>query len=250
MVRALGITALATAVLSLGPRVEIDKFGLTVPAPWRVLRHLPLLESVIESRVAMVCAPVFGILLALALDRIVGFRAREHRVVGYLAVAAALVPILPLPLVTEERDPVPAFIARGLYEDYLKDGRSLVPVPLPDPRYAASLRWQSGTGFGFKLAGGYFNGPAGPDRVGIYGAKPRMLSTLLSDMRWGAVPPPEVTPQMRDEARGDLAHWKAGLIVLPVEQERTPELRGTLASLLGKEPQRVADCFIWQVDPV
>ncbi|GLV97289.1 dolichyl-phosphate beta-glucosyltransferase [Streptomyces lavendulae] len=250
VVRALGITALATAVLSLGPRVEIDKFGITVPAPWRVLRHLPLLESVIESRVAMVCAPVFGILLALALDRIVGFRAREHRFVGYLAVAAALVPILPLPLVVEEREPVPAFIARGLYEDYLKDGRSLVPVPLPDPRYAASLRWQSNTGFGFKLAGGYFNGPDGPDRVGIYGAKPRMLSDLLRDMRWGTVPPPDVTPEMREEARGDLAHWKAGLIVLPVAQERTPELRGTLTSLLGKEPQKVADCFIWQVDPV
>ncbi|MEU8777074.1 hypothetical protein [Streptomyces sp. NPDC048606] len=52
----------------------------------------------------MVCAPVFGILIALALDRIIGFRACEHRVVGCLAVAAALVPILSLPLVTEERE--------------------------------------------------------------------------------------------------------------------------------------------------
>ncbi|MET9603537.1 dolichyl-phosphate beta-glucosyltransferase [Streptomyces sp. NPDC006512] len=249
LVRALGITALVMAVLSLGPHVEIDKFGFTIPGPWILLRHLPLLESVIESRVAMVCAPVFGMLLALALDRAAGFRAREHRVVGYMAAAAALIPVLPLPLVTEAREPVPAFITQGLYKDHLKDGRSLVPVPLPDPRYAAALRWQSNTGFGFKLAGGYFNGPDGPDRVGIYGAKPRMLSTLLRDMRWGAVPPPAVTPEMRDEARQDLAAWKAGLVVLPEKAERTAELSGTITALLGKEPKRVADCLIWQVGP-
>ncbi|MFD9571590.1 dolichyl-phosphate beta-glucosyltransferase [Streptomyces sp. NPDC059982] len=249
LVRALGLTAVAAAALSLGPRVEIDKFGISVPGPWRLLRHLPLLESVIESRIAMVCAPVFGMLLALALDRVVGFRAREHRAVGYAAVAAALIPVLPLPLVTEERESVPAFITEGHYKDYVKDGRSLVPVPLPDPRYAAAVHWQSSTGFGFKLAGGYFNGPDGPDRVGIYGAKPRMLSTLLRDMRWGAVPPPVVTPQMRDETRQDLAAWKAGVLVLPANAERTPELRGTITALLDKEPQMVADCLIWRVDP-
>ncbi|WP_392892649.1 dolichyl-phosphate beta-glucosyltransferase [Streptomyces sp. LN699] len=247
VVRALGFTALAAAVLSLGPQVRIEKFDVTLPAPWALLRHLPLLESVIEGRVAMVCAPVFGMLIALALDRIGSLRAREHRVVGYLAVAAALVPILPLPLVTADREPVPAFIAEGHYKDYLEDGRSLVPVPLPDPGSAAALRWQSGTGFGFKLAGGYFNGPDGPDRVGIYGAKPRMLSDLLRDVRWGADGPSEIPPPMRDQARADLAHWKAGLIVLPVTQDRAPELRGTLTALLDQEPRKVADCFIWQV---
>ncbi|MFF4497629.1 dolichyl-phosphate beta-glucosyltransferase [Streptomyces sp. NPDC001546] len=248
LVRALGLTALAAAVLSLGPRVELDKFGVTLPAPWLLLRHLPLLESVIESRVAMVCAPLFGMLLALALDRLRGFRSSDHRAVGYLAVAAALVPILPLPLVTKDRDPVPSFITEGRYEEYVKDGRSLVAVPLPDPGAAAALHWQSSTGFGFKLAGGYFNGPDGPDRVGIYGAKPRMLSTLLYDVRWGTVPAPDViTQQMRDEARQDLAYWKAGVVVLPVREERATELRSTLTRLLGAEPQLVADCLVWPV---
>ncbi|MFJ9340208.1 dolichyl-phosphate beta-glucosyltransferase [Streptomyces sp. NPDC101733] len=249
LVRALGLAALAAAVLSLGPSVEIEKFGITVPGPWRVVRHLPLLESVIEGRVAMICAPVFGILIALALDRIIGFRAREHRWVGYLAVAAAIIPILPLPLVTEEREPVPAFITQGLYEDYVMDGRSLVAVPLPDPRDAAALHWQSSTGFGFKLAGGYFNGPDGADRVGIYGAKPRMLDTLLADMRWGTIPAPAVTDDMRDEARRDLAAWNAGVLVLPVRQERSAELSGTISELLGKGPKQVADCLIWHVEP-
>jgi dolichyl-phosphate beta-glucosyltransferase len=247
VVRALGITAVVAAVLSLGPKVEIQTLGITVPGPWAVMRHLPLLESVIESRVAMVCAPAFGLLIALALDKFIGFSAREHRVLGYMAVAAALIPIIPLPLVVKDREPVPTFITAGHYKDYVKDGQSLVPVPLPDPMTGQPLHWQSSTGFGFKLAGGYFNGPDGPDKVGIYGAKPRMLSSLLSDIRWGS-PSPVVTAGMQEEARRDLAFWNAGALVLPERQKNAKELRTTITELLGKEPEKVADSFVWRVD--
>ncbi|MEV6954924.1 dolichyl-phosphate beta-glucosyltransferase [Streptomyces sp. NPDC051183] len=248
VVRALGITAVVAAVLSLGPSVKIETLGITVPGPWALLRHAPLLESVIESRVAMVCAPAFGLLIALALDRFIGFSAREHRVLGYMAVGAALIPILPLPLVVKAREPVPTFITQGLYKDYVKDGQSLVPVPLPDPMTGNPLHWQSSTGFGFKLAGGYFNGPDGPDKVGIYGAKPRMLSSLLSDIRWGA-PSPVVTSQMQEEARKDLAFWNAGALVLPESQKHAKELRTTITELLGQEPEKVADSLVWRVAP-
>ncbi|MFJ6798370.1 dolichyl-phosphate beta-glucosyltransferase [Streptomyces sp. NPDC091268] len=247
-VRALGVTAAVAAVFSLGPQVRFENLGFTLPGPWALMRHLPLLESVIESRVAMICAPVFGLLIALALDRFIGFGAREHRVLGYLAVGAALVPILPLPLAVKDRAPVPAFITQGRYEDYLPAGRSLVPVPLPDPAVADALHWQSSTGFRFKLAGGYFNGPWGPDRIGIYGAAPRMLSNLLSDIGWGAAPP-VVTDQMREQALRDLDSWKAGALVLPQRHEHAAELRGTLTELLGREPEEVADCLVWRVDP-
>ncbi|MFD9333720.1 dolichyl-phosphate beta-glucosyltransferase [Streptomyces sp. NPDC060028] len=246
--RALGITAAVAAVLSLGPKVEIQSLGITVPGPWALMRHLPLLESVIESRVAIICAPVFGLLIALALDRVTGFGAREHRVLGYMAVGAALVPILPLPLVVKDREPVPAFITQGLYEDYVKDGRSLVAVPLPDPAVADALHWQSSTGFGFKLAGGYFNGPWGPDRIGIYGAAPRMLSNLLSDVGWGATPP-VVTEEMREQAGRDLDSWKAGVLVLPQRHKHAEELRTTITELLGREPEQAADCLVWRVGP-
>ncbi|MGW6411027.1 glycosyltransferase [Streptomyces vinaceus] len=247
LVRALAITGAVALALSLGPWVPVPRTDVVLPGPWRLMVKLPLFESVIEGRVAMVCAPVLGVLLALALDRIVRMRTRELRTVGLLAVAAALIPVLPLPLAVRERAPVPAFITSGAWKGYVKDGEALVPVPLPDPGQADALHWQVEADFGFRLAGGYFNGPWGPDRIGIYGATPRHLSNLLRDVRYGQQPP-EITPQWRDQARRDLEFWKAGAVVLPF-QDRGIELRDMITELLGRDPQKVEDVWVWRVGP-
>ncbi|MER7467196.1 glycosyltransferase [Streptomyces sp. NPDC097981] len=246
-VRALAITGAVALLLSLGPWVPVPRTDVVLPGPWRLVVKLPLFESVIEGRVAMVCAPVLGVLLALALDRIVRIRARELRTLGLLGVAAALIPVLPLPLAVRERAPVPAFITSGSWKGYVKDGEALVPVPLPDPGQADALHWQVEADFGFRLAGGYFNGPWGPDRIGIYGATPRHLSNLLRDVRYGAQPP-EITPQWREQARQDLEFWKAGAVVLP-SQDRDAELRDMLSELLGRQPEKVQDVWVWRVGP-
>ncbi|MEV0410235.1 glycosyltransferase [Streptomyces sp. NPDC050448] len=247
VVRVLAITGAAALLLSLGPWVPVPRTEVVLPGPWRLMVKLPLFESVIEGRVAMVCAPVLGVLLALALDRIVRVRTRELRTLGLLGVAAALIPVLPLPLAVRERAPVPAFIASGSWKGYVKDGEALVPVPLPDPGQADALHWQVEADFGFRLAGGYFNGPWGPDRIGIYGATPRHLSNLLRDVRYGAQPP-EITPEWREQARQDLEFWKAGAVVLPF-QDRGTELRDMISELLGRQPEKVLDVWVWRVGP-
>ncbi|MEU6866068.1 glycosyltransferase [Streptomyces sp. NPDC046876] len=244
-VRALAITGAVALLLSLGARVPVPHTGVVLPGPWWVLGKMPLFESVIEGRVAMVCAPVLGVLLALALDRIVRVRARELRTLGLLAAAAALVPVLPLPLTVRERAPVPAFVASGAWKGYVNEGEALVPVPLPDPGQADALHWQVEADFGFRLAGGYFNGPWGPERIGIYGAAPRHLSNLLRDVRYGQEPP-EITPQWREQARRDLEYWKAGALVLP-DQDRADVLRQLVSELVGRQPERVQDVWVWKV---
>lgn len=246
-VRALAITGFVTLLLSLGPWVPVPRTEIVLPGPWRLMIKLPLFESVIEGRVAMICAPVLGVLLALALDRILRMRTRELRTLGLLGAAAALIPILPLPLTVRDRAPVPAFITSGEWKNYVKDGEALVPVPLPDPGQADALHWQVGADFGFRLAGGYFNGPWGPDRIGIYGATPRHLSNLLRDVRYGGQPP-EITPAWRQQARQDLEFWKAGAIVLPV-QDRDTELRDLITGLLERQPEKVLDAWVWRVGP-
>ncbi|NXY96971.1 glycosyltransferase family 2 protein, partial [Streptomyces sp. BR123] len=246
-VRALAITGAVALLLSLGPRVPVPRTDLVLPGPWAVFARMPLFESVIEGRVAMVCAPVLGILIALALDRVAQARTRELRAVGLLAVAAALIPILPLPLAVRDRAPVPAFITSGAWKGYVDQGGVLVPVPLPDPGQADALHWQVEADFGFRLAGGYFNGPWGPERIGIYGAAPRHLSNLLRDVRYGAAPP-EVTPRWREQARQDLEHWKAGAVVLPF-QDRSDELKSLISELLGQQPEQVLDVWVWRVGP-
>lgn len=245
LVKALAFTGLAAAFLSLGPKFRIPYTDLVLTGPWRVLAHQPLFESVIESRVAMICAPVLGVLIALAADRLLTTSDRVNQVVGLAAVAVALLPVLPTPYPVRERSEVPAFITQGMYRSYLSKGESVVTVPLPSPGSAEALHWQSATGFGFPVAGGYFNGPWGPDRIGIYGATPRHTSNLFNDVR-GSGRVPEIGPNWQAQARFDLAAWRAGVVVLE-PQYNDKALYATVEKLLGKPGKPVGGVWVWDV---
>ncbi|MGB8947114.1 MAG: glycosyltransferase family 2 protein, partial [Streptomyces sp.] len=144
-----------------------------------------------------------------------------------------------------EREQPPGFIADGTWKKYLGDGETLVPVPLPDPAGAEALHWQTTAGLGFRLPGGYFNGPWGPDRVGIYGASPRNTSDLLRDVR-AAGRAPRITDAWRRAAREDLAYWNAGVLVL-APQEHDAELRVTVEELLDRPGKWVDGVWIWDL---
>ena len=137
----------------------------------------------------MICAPVLGVLIALAADRLLATSDRVNQVVGLAAVAVALLPVLPTPYPVRERSEVPAFITQGMYRSYLSKGESVVTVPLPHPGSAEALHWQSATGLGFRVAGGYFNGPWGPDRDRhLRRDAPAHLQPLQRCARHGRVP--------------------------------------------------------------
>ncbi|MEU6765295.1 dolichyl-phosphate beta-glucosyltransferase [Streptomyces sp. NPDC046853] len=247
VVKALAFTAVAAALLSLGPKFRIPLTDIVLPGPWAPLAHAPLFESVIESRVAMVCAPALGMLLALALARLLAPERpmTATRYAGVAAVALALLPIVPAPLRAVEREQAPAFIADGTWRKYLGEGESLVPVPLPDPAAATALHWQTTADLGFSLPGGYFNGPWGPERIGIYGASPRNTSNLLRDVR-DSGRAPKLTDAWREAAREDLAYWKAGVLVL-APQPHDAALRETVEQLLDRPGKWVDGVWIWDL---
>ncbi|MFD3917724.1 glycosyltransferase [Streptomyces sp. NPDC058595] len=245
LVKALTGTVLVAALLSMGQKIRIPLTDVVLPGPWRALAHQPLFESVIESRVAMICAPALGVLIALAVARIAALEPRAHRVVGLVAVAAALLPILPTPQPVRERAEVPGFITDGTYRHFVAEGESVVPVPLPSPAEADALHWQSSTGFGFSVPGGYFNGPWGPDRMGIYGASPRYTSNLLRDVRYGGRIP-DIGTSWREQAKLDLAFWKAGVVVL-APQDNDEALYEVVSKLLGRPGERMGGAWVWDM---
>ncbi|MFD7872805.1 dolichyl-phosphate beta-glucosyltransferase [Streptomyces sp. NPDC059766] len=245
LVKALAFTALAAALLSMGPRIRVPLTETVLPGPWALLADKPLFESVIEGRFAMVCAPVLGMLLALAIERLATVRRIGTVYSGLLAVSLALLPLIPAPLKSTERVDVPAFIKDGLWKSYVRDGESLVPVPLPDPGNAEALHWQTVAGLGFKLPGGYFNGPYGEDRIGIYGAAPRETSSLLRDIRYsGKVP--VIGKNWKAQAAGDFAFWKAGALVLAPQPNDT-QLRQALEKLVGRPGRWTGGVWVWDL---
>ncbi|MFH8802208.1 glycosyltransferase [Streptomyces sp. NPDC017936] len=245
-VRALAVTAAGAAVLSLGARVHVPLTGVTVPGPWALLAGLPLFESVVESRVAMICAPALGMLLAPAVGRLAAARSPGVRCAGLLAVGLALLPLVPAPLRSEPRAEVPAFFTDGAWTAYVRPGESLVPVPLPEPAAAEALRWQAAAGLGFPMPGGYFNGPYGDgDRSGVYGVPLRFTASLLQDVRATGVAP-VVDERARAAARADLAYWRAGALVL-VPQPRDAVLRRTVDELVGRPGRWVGGVWVWDL---
>ncbi|MFF9314934.1 dolichyl-phosphate beta-glucosyltransferase [Streptomyces sp. NPDC014748] len=245
LVKALAVTAVGAALLSLGPKVRLPMTDTVYPGPWALFAHLPLFESVIESRVAMICAPALGMLLALALARLSATTRIGPLYGGLLAVSLALLPLVPAPLKAVDRAPVPAFLTEGMWKPYVHDGESLVPVPLPDPGAAEALHWQTAARLGFKLPGGYFNGPYGPDRVGIYGAVPRWTSTMLRDVRYSGVVPP-IDADRRRQAREDFAYWHAGALVL-APQPHDDRLRRVVTQLVGHEGKWTGGVWVWDL---
>ncbi|MGW0629715.1 dolichyl-phosphate beta-glucosyltransferase [Streptomyces sp. NPDC002758] len=245
LVKALAFTAVAAALLSLGPKIRIPLTDTVYSGPWALLAHKPLFESVIEGRLAMICAPALGLLLAIALERLAATRRPTTQYVGLLGIALALIPIVPAPLKSEPRAQVPTFIADGMWKSYVHEGESLVPVPLPDPGAAEALHWQTAADLGFKLPGGYFNGPYGTERIGIYGASPRYTSNMLRDVRYTGKAP-TIGPNWQAQAKQDFAYWKAGALVLAPQPNDGP-LRDTLEKLTGRPGKWTGGVWVWDL---
>ncbi|MEU3454146.1 DUF2079 domain-containing protein [Micromonospora sp. NPDC006766] len=256
---ALGVTAVIFAVLSWGPRARWNGRRTDQLLPFGMLDNLPVINAALPSRLALVVAPVIGLLLAYTVDRL---RARppRHRVTTAawaLGFTAALLPLLPIPLLTIAREPIPQFITSGHWRQYVSPGGVLTPLPLTVDVTPDGQRWQAyalahrqGE---FPIPAGFFLGPGGPEGRGRIGPVPRTFDSLMDQAgRTGL--PPIVTEGSIRESLADLHHWRVEIVILAdrvhgakyhVDEDA---VRRTATALLG-EPERVDDVWLWRVPP-
>ncbi|NHO79467.1 hypothetical protein [Micromonospora sp. CMU55-4] len=245
LVRALAACGLLFAALSLGASVVVNRDDTGLPGPYRLLAGAPLLDLVVPARFALVCVPVLGVLLALAVDRV-----RHGAVRAWApwagAVAAALLPLTPTPIRTVPVAPVPAVVSGGGWQAYVPQGRTLVPVPpVTGAAVSPAMFWSARTALAFDAPGGYFIGPrSADDPAARWGAPDRPTSLLLRRAaETGQVPP--VGDAERRQAVADLRRWRAAALV---QADSTPAdpVRATLDALLG--PGRdVPGGHLWDV---
>nr|WP_280308190.1 glycosyl transferase [Nocardia abscessus] len=248
VVRAAGVVIAVFGVLSLGAVATIGKRPTGVELPWRWAEQVPLLNTVLESRLSMAAIPAIAVVLALATERAVTTWTQSavdwKPLAWFAAVICALLPLTPTILPVVERAPTPDFFAGGTVRDYVGDG-SVVMVPPPRPPDARALRWQADAGFSFPLAGGYFVGPTGTTKKGIYGPETRPTTALLVQAQDTGVVPP-IDADVRTRALTDLRFWQADVLVLPATKNGEV-LRETVTQLLGFAPTRVEDVWLWDV---
>jgi hypothetical protein len=257
--RALIVVGLVFMVLSWGPHLRILDHQTKIPLPYAALAHLPLFNSALAGRLALVVVGVVAIVLALTADRLLTEPLPSTGLhTAYAAgFAVALVPLLPLPLLTTARAPEPAFIADGLWKRYVPPGGAMSALPFAANTTPDSQRWQAYTmargGRQFQMPDGYFLGPGGPNGTGQIGARFRHTDWLFFRAAvYGAVP--QIDDYDRDEARQDFAHWDLDAVFLPdqisgrngILFRSAVELTAT--ALLGT-PQRVGGVLLWRIHP-
>ncbi len=269
--RAVGFVGLFFFLLSLGPRLNVNRHEYSgVPLPYAVLMHLPLFDSALPIRFALGVVGVFGIVLALMIDQLMSRRpAGELRNTALsMAVVIGLLPIVPLPVRIQHRAPEPAFIADGLWKKYVPEGGTLSALPLAMNVTADGQRWQSYTmargGQQFKIPDGYFLGPQttgeeGKEQVGRIGAPPLATDWLFLRAAWyGYVT--RLTNADRAQARADFQYWGLDAVFLAPEITGSDHqtlnrsaVEATARDLLG-EPEEVGGVLVWRihrgVDPV
>jgi hypothetical protein len=259
--RALAVVGGTFMVISFGPRMLINGVETGVPLPYAILQRLPLFDSALPARFALVLVGVIGVILALIADDLLMRATVPHP--GQTAVAAAfafaLVPILPLPLLYADRTPEPTFIADGTWQKYVPDGGVLSALPFAINVAADGQRWQGYTmargGPQFRIPDGYFLGPDadGKEGKGRIGAIPRRTDWLfLRAALYGYIA--EVDNWDRAQARADLQYWGVNALVLPdgITGPEGPLFRSaveiTATDLLGP-PERVEDVLVWRIRP-
>ncbi|AEV82511.1 hypothetical protein ACWT_1493 [Actinoplanes sp. SE50] len=270
--RAVGAVGVVFFVLSLGPRFNLQKHEYPdFPLPYAALVHLPLFNSALPIRFALVVVGVFGILLALILDQLITRKIPSGSLLHTALASAAvigLLPIVPLPVRIQFRTPEPAFIAQGLWKNYVPEGGTLSALPFGANVTADAQRWQAYTmargGRQFRIPDGYFLGPqttgdTGRKQPGRIGAPPMATDWLFLRAAWyGYIT--TLTNGDRAQARADFEYWGLDAVFLPStitgsdhQTLNRTAVESTARDLLG-EPEVVGDVLVWRirrgVDPV
>jgi len=252
-VKALAATALVFVVLSLGPELKFMGRLTGVKMPEGLLGSLPVFNAALPSRLALVISPIIGLMLAWFASA----SKPGPRWAWTAGFVAALLPLVPLPILARDREPVPHFISAGIWKSYVGDREVIVPVPLPNDLVPDGQRWQAHAlaegGPVFRLPSGFFLGPGGPDGTGRIGPVPRPTASLLESVaKTGEVP--SIGEQQRADARDDLRYWNARIVVLADtvsgahwDPHQKPLLEAT-TQLLGP-PERIDDVWVWRVSP-
>jgi hypothetical protein len=250
-VRALTATGVVFALLSLGPYLRWHGQRTGIPMPFWLLWKLPVFDTALPARFALIVIPIAGVLLALGLDRALAVPRPRAKWVWAAAFVLALVPLFPLPVDAIDRAPAPTFFTSGHYRQYVSRGGALVAIPPTLDTLPDGQRWQAAAHFDFAIPQGFFLGP-GPDGRSQVGPDLRPTAKILNDAALLGHDP-AITDADRAQARVDLAYWHAQVIVLGdggagARWAPRHELLLRLATELFGPPQRVDDVWLWRVD--
>jgi hypothetical protein len=241
---AMGLVAL---ILSLGPTLQVDGHSTGVPLPFRLITSLPLMGSVVASRLSFYVALFGGLLLALGMDRLrtAGLgRVRPGRPAAMVAIAAAVVALIPVIPAFPYQDvpiPVPEFFATDA-SSAIPDNSVLLTYPYPEWPYVQPMYWQAIDGYRYKSPGGYLYTLTSNGSVTQNGT-PTETSEFLQACEFEDAPP--ATSSIEAEVANDLRYLDISTIVV-TEVAPNPECALQLfTAVLGTPARQQSQVWVW-----
>jgi hypothetical protein len=248
LVRFVAVMAAAGMVLSMGSELHVDGHLTGVPLPFRLLQHLPLLNSSIASRYAALFWLFGALLLAIIIDaayvRAVahgrpGDRVRATLIAGVLACGALvlLVPAWPYPSGPAN---VPTWFTTGARS--IPVGTTVAVYPLASPADASAMLWQAMADMTFKMPGGYAIFPTKQGTATFFSA-PSLTGNVLMDCAGGG------EPQLSPSAiRSDLRQWKASVVAVAISAPGSACATRLFDSALGQS-RSSGGVRLWSTSP-
>ena len=222
---AAALLATVMAVLSMGPRLHVDGTATALRLPWRLIGGLPVLENILPIRLMAFTYLMLGLIVAVALGRVLAARAPALRLAGAAAVGLALLPLLPTLHFPSSPVTTPAYFTSSAV-DRIPAGTTALVTPILDQD---TMLWQAEADLRFRMPEGgvYTPGPA-------YNTPPSALRDRLYAVGTGQAPAGPISGEERAAYLGTLAGARVETVLVGPPGQAA--LVRFLTGLLGRPP--------------
>lgn len=238
VVPVMAVSALALAILSMGPHLHVAGHVTSIPLPWKV-GHIPLLSQILPSRLMLYFYLFAGVLLAVFVEAVPRLQQVAARVGGAALLLVALVPLAPLWPYPHGSTPQPAFFVGGAGS--IPAGSVALVAPYSRIDYDA-MQWQADANMRFRMPEGNYLRP-GPDGGPYVGQIASVTSDEMESIQRGQEPP-ELTNARRAEVLADLRGWQVETVVVGpmLNQDR---MLAFFNALYRRAPDHEGGVYLW-----
>jgi len=234
-VRIAAIMGAASALLSLGPHLTVGGVTTSVPLPWIIPAHLPLLKNILPARLTLYMYLAAAILFAFALAALL--RRRRATATATLLVAVVAATFLPTLPLHYQQVQVPSFFSTSAVRVLPQDA-VVYAIPWPGPFSMTAMNGQSLSDDRFRILGGYFIGPASPNQDALL-TDAELLRTGGDD--------PHLSDAQVQVMRSQLAASHVSAVMLTPALTNLRPIEAYLTTIFGPPTLDAGDVVVWLI---
>jgi hypothetical protein len=242
LVRVTSLLAAGLAIASLGPHLHIGGHLTRIRLPWRAVQAVPVIDNMLPNRLMLYVFLLAGLLVAVFADAVLAHRNPRRKVLGVVALALALLALLPRSPAPSTRLAVPPFFASAVVRR-IPPGSVVLVAPFAHyPPTVAPMLWQAMSGMRFRMPEGYFVGADAAGRA-QFGPSATPVSQVMEAIQAGRSPPPP-TPAVHAALLGVLRGWHVQTVLVgPMGHQAT--MVQFFSALLGRPPTPLGGAVAW-----